>query len=267
MVEYSQVRKIVEEFYIEILPKISTMPQFEKISNEWLLKIKSLYNNISVYEQARITVIEAKFKLSTKLNLYPIQPDDYLLVMKGGGVKGIAYVGALEVLREYQKHFEFNWFAGTSAGAITAALLASNHSVDELKKILLNKSFVDFLDNKKAIIQTFYKNSGLFEAHSFVEWMNTLLAKKYDSPVEVRLNKLDHRLTVYASTRNKSALEFDSNEEKSKEVNVAFAVRCSMSIPLIFTPQNYEGSKVYDGGLQNNFPLKKLLNKSPNAKF
>ncbi|MEM1336318.1 MAG: patatin-like phospholipase family protein [Bacteroidota bacterium] len=39
------------------------------------------------------------------------------LILKGGGIKGIAYVGALKELRA---HCNFNWYAGTSAGATTA---------------------------------------------------------------------------------------------------------------------------------------------------
>src|SRR5262249_28942010 len=50
----------------------------------------------------------------------PFRPN--ILVMKGGGVKGIAYVGALETLEKYGYHF--NHFVRTSAGAISAALLA-----------------------------------------------------------------------------------------------------------------------------------------------
>ena len=44
------------------------------------------------------------------------------LIMKGGGIKGLAYVGALDLLRD---QYDFEWFVGTSAGAITAILLAS----------------------------------------------------------------------------------------------------------------------------------------------
>ena len=65
------------------------------------------------------------------------------LIMKGGGIKGLAYVGAIEVL---EKHFDFNWFAGTSAGAVSAVLLASGYTTSELKDILQDKDFNDFKD-------------------------------------------------------------------------------------------------------------------------
>src|SRR3954447_4633761 len=51
------------------------------------------------------------------------------LVLEGGGVKGIGLVGALSVLEE--RGWEPACVAGTSAGAITAALLAAGYSSEE----------------------------------------------------------------------------------------------------------------------------------------
>ncbi|TDN78239.1 patatin-like phospholipase [Salegentibacter sp. 24] len=51
------------------------------------------------------------------------------------------------------------------------------------------------------------------------------------------------------------------------EKNAAFAARCSMSIPIFFTPQYSEGLRVFDGGAQNNFPVKVLLDKYPDTNF
>ena len=44
------------------------------------------------------------------------------LVLEGGGVKGLALVGAIEVLEEHG--YRFRRIAGTSAGAIVGALVA-----------------------------------------------------------------------------------------------------------------------------------------------
>ena len=46
------------------------------------------------------------------------------LVLEGGGVKGIALVGAISVLEE--RGYEFRRVAGTSAGAIVGSLVAAN---------------------------------------------------------------------------------------------------------------------------------------------
>jgi len=53
------------------------------------------------------------------------------LVFEGGGVKGIAYVGAMEVLEEKGILGDVRRVGGTSAGAINAVLLAAGYSNDE----------------------------------------------------------------------------------------------------------------------------------------
>jgi predicted acylesterase/phospholipase RssA len=58
-------------------------------------------------------------------------------VFEGGGVKGIALAGALKGA----EHLGVRWqkVAGTSAGAITACLLAAGYTADELITILTEK--------------------------------------------------------------------------------------------------------------------------------
>lgn len=68
----------------------------------------------------------------------------YALVLKGGGVKGAAYVGALSELNLLAE-VRFEHFCGTSAGAITAAILAMGHDVHTLEKIVRGIPFSSFL--------------------------------------------------------------------------------------------------------------------------
>lgn len=73
------------------------------------------------------------------------------LVFKGGGPKGIAYLGALAALEEKGMLADVERVAGTSAGAITASLLAVGYSPKELRDLLENKSIMDFLDHSDAL--------------------------------------------------------------------------------------------------------------------
>jgi WD40 repeat protein/predicted acylesterase/phospholipase RssA len=187
------------------------------------------------------------------------------LVMKGGSVKGLAYVGAL---KELEKYYSFNWYIGTSAGAIAAVLLAAGYTTSELEKILSGKDFRDFRDAR------FYKwpsnlviHKGIFPADSFTDWIDRLLAEKLNSPSRVRLCDLPHRVTVYASRRDEDTLVFDSHDLERKNTYAAFAVRCSMAIPFFFMPQRDQGIRVLDGGMRNNYPVSALLSEHPGAKF
>ena len=58
------------------------------------------------------------------------------LVFEGGGVKGIAYAGALKVLEDKNILSQVDRVAGTSAGAITAALVAMKYDADQIDEIV-----------------------------------------------------------------------------------------------------------------------------------
>lgn len=69
------------------------------------------------------------------------------LVFQGGSVKGVAYIGALEVLEQSIDMKDIRGVAGTSAGAITAALLALGYDIAQVKELQLQFDFKDILDD------------------------------------------------------------------------------------------------------------------------
>jgi NTE family protein len=66
------------------------------------------------------------------------------LVLEGGGVKGIGLAGAYSVLEE--QGFAPSQVAGTSAGAISAALIAAGYTAEELKRTILDLDYRAFED-------------------------------------------------------------------------------------------------------------------------
>jgi NTE family protein len=103
------------------------------------------------------------------------------LVLEGGGVKGIGLVGALEVLAEHK--LVPQRIAGTSAGAITAALLAAGYSPQKMGEILDWLDFASFkdrgLEDRIPLIgypASVFFNLGVFEGDVFLDWIRGLLA-------------------------------------------------------------------------------------------
>ena len=215
----------------------------------------------------KVLYIESNNKSNALRSINALEyKSELALIMKGGGIKGLAYVGALE---ELTKFYDFDWYAGTSAGAISAILLSAGYSHSELSDILKKNDFKKFKDSKFFFDKFFnlFIKGGLYNAETFTLWMQELLSKKLESSSEVKLENLKHRASVYASTQGKKALIYDSIDPKTKETPAAFAARCSMSIPFIFIPQQNNGYKVFDGGTQNNYPVEILLKDNPNTKF
>ena len=232
----------------DILKSLST----GNICHQCLAQLRTRYNNeIAKSIPLMLKVVSDQFPLS--------------LIMKGGGVKGLAFMGALTVLSE---HYTFDTFAGTSAGAISAILLASGYRPQELLDIMRNKDFNDFKDAKWwRVIINLFKKKGAYEGKHFSEWMNGLIRHKINNQlVEVKMRDLPHRAVVYASRRNEGILRFDSTGERQDTI-AAFAARCSMSIPGFFIPVPFEGHKVYDGGIGNNFPLRTFIDDNPKNLF
>lgn len=227
-------------------------------------KILRLISSKEIYKEESILINKIIELVSVKPSKNQ-ENKDLALIMKGGGIKGLAYVGALE---ELLKFYKFNWFVGTSAGAITALLLAADYSNSELSEILKTKNFSEFKDaSLLKIIPNLILNRGFYPGDKFRIWIEQLLAKKLSSSTAVLLKDLKYRCTVYATRRGKSALVFDSVLGTTKETEAGYAARCSMSIPIFFTPQKHEGLDVFDGGSQNNYPVEQFKKLDPNIDF
>jgi NTE family protein len=200
------------------------------------------------------------------------------IVLEGGGVKGIGLAGAYSMLEE--RGFEAKNIAGTSAGAITAALIAAGYRADELKEIIVSLDFRQFQDegweDKIPIFDrtaSLLLDQGIYEGKRFYEWMKELLeAKKIRTFRDLVIKdetdpKYRSRLQVIASDvtgrrllilpRDAGKLGFDDPDD----LEVALAVRMSMSIPIFFEPVRVKNEKtdtnhvIVDGGMLSNFPV------------
>jgi NTE family protein len=206
------------------------------------------------------------------------EPSKVDLVLEGGGVKGIGLVGALSTLAE--RGYEPQNLAGTSAGAIVATLAAAGYSPDELRAILSTLDFNEFKDRAwedyvplAAMPLSIVKDRGIYEGGRFLDWLRELLAAKgvevfgdlvhpeyadeprYRYRVQVIASDItDHRLLVLPRDAERFGVEPDRLE-------VAQAVRMSMSIPIFFEPWSWRSESdgkehlIVDGGVLSNFPV------------
>lgn len=187
----------------------------------------------------------------------------YALIMKGGGIKGLAFAGAL---LELERYFSFDLFAGASAGAITAVLLGAGYTPTELRHILGETSFRKFLDaSPPRSLWNFLTTCGLYSGDAFERWIRELLSKKIKMMGRIEMCHL-HESVVYACTPGHGTVVFDSRA-LNRNSDAAFAARCSMSIPFFFRPMMIEQRRVYDGGMRNNFPVARFLADNPGRPF
>ena len=191
------------------------------------------------------------------------------LVCKGGGIKGIALVGALSCFEEYG--YTWKKTAGTSAGAIVASLIAVGYKADEIRQIMYKIDYKKFADSNKlqsipivGPIASLFYSKGLHSGNyieNFLTEKFELKGKKYFKDI---YENGESKLKVIATdvTRHKLIVLPDDLVEYNINpltFEIAKAVRMSISIPFFFNPiilnKKNNPSYIVDGGLLSNFPI------------
>ncbi len=179
------------------------------------------------------------------------------LVFQGGGVKGIAYAGALGVLEEAGIRAQVTRVAGTSAGAITAALVSLGYTAAELTSIMLALDLTSFEDGHLEGPVRLIEKFGWYRGKVFLDWLRDRVEAKLGSPGATFAQALaatgvDLRV-VATDVSTRTAQVFSATT--TPDVAVAEAVRMSMSIPFFFAAVR-AGDRVFvDGGAVWNYPI------------
>jgi NTE family protein len=201
------------------------------------------------------------------------------LVLEGGGVKGIALVGAISVLEE--RGYVFNRIAGTSAGAIVGALVAAGYTGVEMAEIMRTVDYTRFRDKTlldhlglfgEAMSVLF--EEGIYKGDYLKEWLGEQLAAKTKTtfaqleladPNSTLPAAQQYRLVVMTSDLSNGILrrlpwDYDDFGIDRDATAVVDAVRASMSIPFFYAPvkvKNRAGQECWfvDGGMLSNFPI------------
>jgi NTE family protein len=188
-------------------------------------------------------------------------------VFEGGGARGIAFVGAIQAMEE--EKIEWQRIAGTSAGAVIAALLASGYKSYEIRKHLSELDFSKLrgrtVMNRIPIVGSLLEllfNLGIYKNDYLEAWVDSLLIKK---GIKTFADLPDGKLKIIASdVSNGQMLILPDDLERYRmtpaDLKVSTAVMMSASIPFYFRPVIWKSkdrhkSYILDGGLLSNFPI------------
>ncbi|OEF98280.1 patatin-like phospholipase family protein [Desulfuribacillus alkaliarsenatis] len=221
------------------------------------------------------------------------------MVFEGGGVLGIAYLGVLDYLYSQGVFQNVKRVAGTSAGAITACVSSFNLPFNEIKaiadsldyrKVPQSKAHSDLkhipapikheIDKLFGDVNSIYrivKNYGWYSTDYFYHWLQEQIANQFDSKKKKppytfrdfqntdihRSNRTFKDLYIIGTNISYKTSKVFSYET-TPDMEVAEAVRISMSIPLFFEavkttdPAITAETKVNvfcDGGVMDNYPI------------
>ncbi len=155
------------------------------------------------------------------------------LALSGGAMLGSAHVGALRVLEE--EGIRASWVAGTSAGAIVAALYAFGKTCDEMESRSEEMSWLSVANIRPSRL-------GLLSNGRLADYMRDALG-------DVKLEDAELPLAVVATDI------LSGEKQVLREGDLAEAVAASACIPGIFSPIEWGDMMLVDGGISENLPL------------
>lgn len=187
-------------------------------------------------------------------------------VLSGGGIKGLALIGAYQAIEK--KGFRFKRLAGTSAGSIISAFIIAGYKSDEILKLMDEVDLKMFLDRRKSLLPlpftkwiSLYWNLGLYKGNKLEEW---LCQKLKDKGISTFADIEPGSLRIIASDLTNGRLMVLPDDLHKYGINplsfsVAKAVRMSCSLPYFFEPvklSTSNGVSIFvDGGVLSNFPI------------
>lgn len=192
-------------------------------------------------------------------------------VFSGGGVKGIAFAGAIKAAEE-AGYTEWERLAGTSAGAIAAMALAAGYDADGIRDALRGTDYTRIADTGSIFGEAvnLAKRHGLTRGRGLTDWIEGLLK---DAPREAKdFGDLDGRLQVIGCDLAHSRLvvfpddvglyeDDDGRALVPEEFSIVEAVRISAGYPYFFPPvalrdrATGKDGVLVDGGVASAFPV------------
>ncbi len=195
------------------------------------------------------------------------------LVLGGGGARGAAHIGVLEVLRDLR--VPVDCVAGTSMGALVAGVWAAGMAPEAMRANLATADWQDiFIDNPE---------------YSEMSYRNKLISRQYLPGSESGVNLEGVRLQGGVVNGQKIKLFFnqlvsaDQSERNIEQLPLPVslvatdigtgeavifrdgpltaAMRASMSVPGLLAPVEHLGRKLVDGGLVDNLPVVEVRNR------
>ena len=191
------------------------------------------------------------------------------LVLEGGGAKGAFHCGAVKAL--YENGYNFDGVAGTSIGAINAALIVQDCGPDSLYEMWTNVSaslFTDFDDEEvdKLLQKDFSRASVRYWAQQIGKIIKNLgiptdkaihFLKEYISEEKVRNSVMDYAIVTYSLS---DRMPVELFKEDIPQGNLHEYILASAYYPA-FKLNRINGKFYVDGGIYDNMPMTLLAGK------
>jgi len=187
------------------------------------------------------------------------------LVLGGGGALGLSHIGVLKVLEE--NRIPVDYIAGTSMGSIIAGLYASGMAPGEIESFLESLNWDDVLSDATPRRELFFRRK--FEDQRFLFEVG-LGRNGIKVGTGMAAGQKFNNLMQYITLRVAGVTNFNDFSIPYRAVatdlasgkpfvidrgNLGLAMRASMAVPGVFTPMEWNGHVLVDGGVVDNLPV------------
>jgi len=189
------------------------------------------------------------------------------LVLGGGGARGAAHIGVLEVMERLR--VPVDCVAGTSMGALVAGAFAAGLTPTEMREAMAQADWADMFQDNPAFYDMSYRNKRL--SQSFLPATELGVSEKglayapgivTGQKIKAFFNQLVHAdrgerliedlplpLSILATDIGTGA------RVVIRDGSLTQAMRASMSVPGLMAPVERDGHQLVDGGLVDNVPI------------
>ena len=191
------------------------------------------------------------------------------MALAGGGLKGLAHIGALQALEELGVKIEY--LSGTSSGSMFATFYAMGYKTNEIKeKTMKNYKLLTKIEKKPILKAGFsYFTSGIAKVDGLIpgENIEKLISEVSKDKNIKNMNdiKIPYAICTVDTISTKECIFLSKKYNlKNNDIDyiynapIAIATRASMSFPGVFTPCQYGKYNFIDGGTKDNLPVKIL---------
>lgn len=192
------------------------------------------------------------------------------VVMSGGGAKGMAHIGMLKALEEYE--IPVDYVVGTSMGGIIAGCYAAGMSPAHIQEVMLSDNLRRWINGqledgynyyyyKKNDNPSFIKINLLLDSTLNFNLNSTLvkdlslnfaIAEKMAQPSAIANGNFD---SLFVPLRVVAADIFTQRQVILKSGILGDAIRATQTVPFFYDPIRVDGKYLFDGGVYNNFPV------------
>jgi len=169
------------------------------------------------------------------------------LILGSGGARGLAHIGVIHTLEK--EGFEIRSISGCSMGALIGGIYAAG-KLDEFEHWVRAIDKTDIV----SLLDISWQKHGLVKGDKIINTLVDLVGDKLIEDLPMPFT------AVAADVHNEKEIWINSGK-------LFDAIRASISLPLFFTPVEYKGGHLIDGGVLNPVPIAPTFNDSTDLKI